>query len=171
MGVPLCVTCCFSLVVFSIFALSLIFINLITMCLPMCVPLWVYLSWDSQHFGELSNCFLSHTRKVLGTSQVALVAKNQRASAEDARDVGLIPGSRRSYGVRNGNPLQYSCLENSMDRGAWQAIVHGVAKSWTWLRDWAHTGKFSAIVSSNTFLGLFSLSPPSMTYTMQMLVH
>ena len=164
MGVPLCVTCCFSL--------SLIFINLITMCLPMCVPLWVYLSWDSQHFGELSNCFLSHIRKVLGTSQVALVVKNQRASAEDARDVGLIPGSRSSYGVRNGNPLQYSCLENSMDRGAWQAIVHGATKSWTWLRDWAHTlGKFSAIVSSNTFLGLFSLSPPSMTYTMQMLVH
>ena len=49
------------------------------------------------------------------------MVKNQRASAEDARDVGLIPGSRRYHGVRNGNPLQYSCLENSMDRGACQA--------------------------------------------------
>ena len=124
-----------------------------------CVPLWVYLSWDSQHFGELSNCLLSHIRKDFGTSQVALVVKNQHASAEDARDVGLIPGSRRSHGVRNGNPLQYSCLENSTDRRAWQALVHGAAKSWIWLRDWAYTlGKFSAIISSNTFLGLFLFS-------------
>ena len=43
-------------------------------------------------------------------------------------DEGLISGSRRSLGVGNGNPLQYSCLENSMDRGAWQAIVHGVTE-------------------------------------------
>ena len=49
----------------------------------------------------------------------------------NTRDSGLIPGSGRSLGVGNGNSLQYSCLENSMDRGAWQAIAHGVAKSWT----------------------------------------
>ena len=48
-------------------------------------------------------------------------------------DVGSIPGSGRSPGGRNGNPLQYSCLEDPMDRGAWQATVHGVAKSWTCL--------------------------------------
>ena len=48
-------------------------------------------------------------------------------------DVGSVSGSGRSLGVGNGNPLQYSCLENPMDRGAWQATVHGVAKSWTWL--------------------------------------
>ena len=46
-------------------------------------------------------------------------------------DVGSIPGSGRSLGVGNGNPLQYSCLENPMDRGAWQATVNGVTKSWT----------------------------------------
>ena len=48
----------------------------------------------------------------------------------DAGDVGLIPGSGRSPGEGNGNPLLYSCLGNPMDRGAWQATVHGVAKSW-----------------------------------------
>ena len=51
----------------------------------------------------------------------------------NARDVGLIPGLGRSSAEGNGNPLQYSCLENRMDRGAWQATVHGVAKRWTWL--------------------------------------
>ena len=52
-----------------------------------------------------------------------------KASACNAGDLGLIPGSKRSPGEGNGNPLQYSCLENSMDRGAWWAIVHGAAKS------------------------------------------
>ena len=49
----------------------------------------------------------------------------------NAGNMGLIPASRQSPGEGNGNPLQYSCLENPMDRGAWQAIVHGVTKSWT----------------------------------------
>ena len=49
----------------------------------------------------------------------------------NAGDLGLIPGLGRSPGEGNGNPLQYSCLENSMDRGAWWATVHGVAKSRT----------------------------------------
>ena len=57
--------------------------------------------------------------------------KNLSASAGDTGDVGSISGSGRSPGVGNGNPLQYSCLENPMDRGAWQAIVHGAPKSWT----------------------------------------
>ena len=52
-------------------------------------------------------------------SQVALVAKNLPTNAGDEREAGLIPGWGRSPGVGNGNPLQYSCLENSMDRGAW----------------------------------------------------
>ena len=54
--------------------------------------------------------------------------KNPPASAGH---VGLIPGLGRSPGEGNGNPLQYACLGNPMDRGAWQATVHGVAKSWT----------------------------------------
>jgi len=49
----------------------------------------------------------------------------------NAGDLGLIPGSGRSPGEGNGNPLHYSCLENSMERGAWQSILHGVAKSQT----------------------------------------
>ena len=63
-------------------------------------------------------------------SQVALVVKNPPVNAGDIRDVGPIPGSGRSPGVGNGNQLQYSCLENPMDRGAWQATVHRVTKSW-----------------------------------------
>ena len=53
------------------------------------------------------------------------------ANAGDARDAGSIPGLGRSPGGGHGNPLQYSCLENPMDRGAWRAMVHGVAKSQT----------------------------------------
>jgi len=60
------------------------------------------------------------------------VGKNLPASE---RDAGSIPGSGRSPGEGNGNPLRYSCLENSMDRGAWWATVHEVAKSWTRLSD------------------------------------
>ena len=56
-----------------------------------------------------------------------------KASACKAEDPGLIPGSGRSPGEGNGNPLQYSWVENSMDGEAWWATVHGVAKSWTWL--------------------------------------
>ena len=59
------------------------------------------------------------------------VVKNLPANAGDARNVGLFPGSGRPPGGGNGNPLQYSCLENSMDRGTWRATVHEVAKSWT----------------------------------------
>ena len=55
---------------------------------------------------------------------------NLPANAGDARDKSLIPGLGRSPGGGNGNLLQYSCLENSMDRGAWQAIVYGVTESW-----------------------------------------
>ena len=58
-----------------------------------------------------------------------------KESACNAGDPGLIPGPGRSPGEGTGNPLQYSCLENSMDGGAWWATVHGVAKSWTQLSD------------------------------------
>ena len=60
---------------------------------------------------------------------MVLVVKNPPANAGVERDMGSIPGSRRSPGVGNGNSLQYSCLENPMDRGAWRATVHGVAES------------------------------------------
>ena len=67
-------------------------------------------------------------------SKVALVVKNLPVNAGDIRDVDLIPGLGKSPGGGHGNPLQYSCLKNPMDRGAWQTTVHGVTKSWTWLK-------------------------------------
>ena len=57
--------------------------------------------------------------------------KEPAASAGDVRDMGLIPGLRKSPGREHGNSLQYSCLENLMDRGAWGGIVKRVTKSWT----------------------------------------
>ena len=67
-------------------------------------------------------------------SQVALVVKKEKkknlpANAEDIRDMGSIPGLGRYPGEGNSNPLQYSCLENPMDRGVWRTIAHGVADS------------------------------------------
>ena len=59
------------------------------------------------------------------------MVKNPHADAGDARDVGMIPESGRSPGMGNGNPLQYSCLENSMDGGDLRMTVHGVTKSHT----------------------------------------
>ena len=58
-------------------------------------------------------------------------SSNGKESAYDAGDQSSVPGSERSSGEGNDNPLQYSCLENSMDREAWQATVHGVAKNQT----------------------------------------
>ena len=62
------------------------------------------------------------------------MVKNARANAGDIRDTGSIPGLGRSPGVGHGNALQYSCLENPMDRGGWWAMVHSVSKSWTQLK-------------------------------------
>ena len=59
---------------------------------------------------------------------MTLVVKNLPANARDVRDTGSIPGSGRFSGGGNGNPLQYSCLEDPLDRGAWRTTVHGVAK-------------------------------------------
>ena len=69
------------------------------------------------------------------TSQVAPVVKNPPANAGDIRDAGLIPESGISSGGGNGNPIQYSCLENPMDRGAWWVMVHRVPESQTQLKE------------------------------------
>ena len=69
-----------------------------------------------------------------------------KASVYNAGDPGLIPGLGRSTGEGNGSPLQYSCLENPMDRGSWQATVHGVTKSWTRLSHF--TFQFSSVAQS-----------------------
>ena len=70
--------------------------------------------------------------------QEVLMVKNSPANAEDVRDTGLILGSGSSSGGGIGNLLQLSCLENSVDRGAWLMTVHRVAKSWTCLNTHAH---------------------------------
>ena len=74
-----------------------------------------------------------------GQSPGGEVVKNRPAKVGDKRDTGSIPGLARSPGEGNGNPLPYSCLGNSMDRGAWQATVHGAAKSQTRLTTHTHT--------------------------------
>ena len=71
--------------------------------------------------------FIAALFLIAKTSQV----KNPPANAGDIRDVGLISGLGKSRGGEHGNPLEYSCLENPIDRGAWWATVHRVAKSWT----------------------------------------
>ena len=73
---------------------------------------------------------MNHLNCSLGF-QVALVAKNPPANAGDTGDLGSIPGSGRSPGGGHGNPLQYACLENLVDRRAWRAAPHRVAKNWT----------------------------------------
>ena len=89
----------------------------------------------------LSSCFPSGS-----------VVKNLPANAEDPGDVGSIPGLGRPPGGGNGNTLQYSYLENLMDRRAGKAIVHGVAKSQTWLSDWTciHAWLIACIWHGNT---------------------
>ena len=71
------------------------------------------------------------------------MVKNPPANVGNARDTGLIPGLGRSPGEGNDNPLQYFCLENPVDGGAWWAIVHGIAKSQTRLSDFTFTFHFS----------------------------
>ena len=71
---------------------------------------------------------------------MALVVKNLPAKAGDLRDMGLIPGSGRSLKRGHANPLQYSCLENPTDSGAWRATVHRVSKSWTPLKPLKQVG-------------------------------
>ena len=75
------------------------------------------------------------TTRPPGKFLVVQMVKNPPASAEDRVDVGSVPGLGRSPEGGNGNPLQYSCLENSIDRGAWRAAIHGATKSQTRLSD------------------------------------
>ena len=77
-----------------------------------------------------NNSYSEHIYDLTQTRQLCLVVKNPPANAGDIRDAGLIPGLGRSPGGGHGNPLQYSCQKNSMDRGAWQATVPGVSESY-----------------------------------------
>ena len=70
-------------------------------------------------------------------AQMALVVRNPPTNVGDVRDTSLVPGSERSPRGGHGNPLQYFCLKNPTDRGAWQAMVHGVTKSWAQLEQFS----------------------------------
>ena len=83
--------------------------------------------WRKQHW---------HIYTVMGFLDGSVV-NNLSSNVGDSGSPDSILGLGRSPGEGNGNPLQYSCLENSMDRTGWQATVHGIAKSWTWLHNWA----------------------------------
>ena len=82
----------------------------------------------------MTSLFLSFT-SLFGKKMGFPSNSDGKEYACSAVDLGLIPRPGRSLGEGNGNPLQYSCLENSMDRGTWWATVHGVAKSWIQLRN------------------------------------
>ena len=85
--------------------------------------------WLSQSACPVAG-LLGHSVVLLKT-QVAQQLKSPPANTGGAGDAGSVPGLGRPPGVGNGSPLQYSCLENPRDRGAWRAVVHGVTKSWT----------------------------------------
>ena len=113
--------------------------------------------WDTKQFLYLGRCI-----RLKRASQVALIVRNLPANVGDLRDAGLIPGLGRCPGGMHGKPLQYSCLENPMDRGAWWASVHGVSKSWTRLstHTWTHLNVFHKtlnltvqIVEDDTMMG------------------
>ena len=105
------------------------------------------MEWTKENTAHNITCrFLGR----FGASQVMLVVKNLPANAGDIRDTGSILGLGRSPGRGHGNPLQYSCLENPMDRGACQAMVHRVAKSQIQLKRLStHIGRFNSLPSSS----------------------
>ena len=116
--------------------------------LPMNTQDWSDLGWTgwiSLLSKELSRVLSNTTvqkHQFIGTQLGFPGASEVKASACNAGDLGSIPGLGRSPGEGNGNPLEYSCLENPMDGGAWWATVHGVAKSWTRLTDFTFTFSF-----------------------------
>ena len=97
-------------------------------------------TWDRARWGR-RNLFLCvplgtrHVTCVISFSPYITCSSNSKEPACNAGDQGSIPGLGNSSGEGNGNPLQYSCLQNSRDRKVWWATVHGVAKSWTQLND------------------------------------
>ena len=95
--------------------------------------------WEKQEMMHVSSERQTrlHLDGIDETSLVGQLVKNPPANAGGSRDVGLIPGLGGSLGEANGNPLQSSCLENSMDRRAWQVTVHGMAKSQTQMSTYA----------------------------------
>ena len=107
--------------------------------LPPCVQnsfssLFRFGCWIIEFNSEFSFFFIAKPIAVIFSVIVVFpIVSVIKSPPANARDVGLIPGLGRSPREGNGNPLQYSCLENPMDRGAWWATIHRVTKSWTWM--------------------------------------
>ena len=120
-------------------------------------------SWKNHQRIRINIIFRGHWPALLMSpraSQVALVVKNPPANAGDKRDTGSIPGFGRCPGEGHGNPLQYSCLENPMDRGAWRATAHRIKKSWTRLKQLSMCTSFCRknIKLSQSFLPCLSVA-------------
>ena len=132
------------------------------MWLTVCNSCFIVVVWNQTHnISEV--CLYIYIYIYIYTSQVALVVNNLPASAGIIRDTGSVRRSGRSPGGGHGNPLQYSCLENPMDRGAWWATVHGVAKSWTWLKQLStHT---CTCAHTNTYTHTYFMSFMCWMYT------
>ena len=107
----------------------------VTLHIPFCnIPFpWIIIFCYFYPFVILFSC------AIIWASLVAQLVKNPPANARDARDVGSVPGWGKFPGEVNGNPLQYSCLENSVDGGAWRATGHGIVKSCTQLTAFVYT--------------------------------
>ena len=116
---------------------------------------WAAFNGTSANGNDSSSFFLLRTAMCCGhwyrVSQMALLVKNPSADVGDIRDVGSIPGSGRSPGGGHGNPLQYSCLKNPMDGGAWRAIVHGVAKVGQDWSNWARMQVLSGLTMQKAY--------------------
>ena len=91
--------------------------------IPRCKAGSIHTYQFTHHINEIKD-----NHMIISIDGLLLVVKNLPANAGDATDAGSVPGSERPPGGGHGNPLQYSCLENPMDRGAWRAAVHGVTK-------------------------------------------
>ena len=128
---------------------------------PVFLAQWSAKSWDYHP----SWCFVG--------SQLVLVGKNPCANTGDIRNMGSIPGSEKSPGGGLGNPLQYSCLENLMDREAWQVTVHRVAKRWTQMKRLSmHTCTHDSLPNLKLeakWLRMFKLSPGSQSHSLSQL--
>ena len=115
-----------------------IFVLILSLFIPLLLSLFFFFTSHLLHVSITPdfNFFFFHTLhpRIWGFSGGTAV-KYPLANTEDAGDPGSIPGLGRSPGDGNGNSCQHSCLGTPIDRGAWQATVHGVSKSWTWLRD------------------------------------
>ena len=106
--------------------------------------------WNAGHLGIAHKAILCIYFPIIYPYMGLLGGSDGKESACNAGGPSSIPGSERSPGDGNGTPLQYSCLENPMDGGAWWATVHGVTKSWTWLSNFTFVHTF--IFQSYTLL-------------------